>query len=375
MRFRDIKGQEDVVKTLRDMADTGRIPHAILLGGPSGLGKMMLARAFAQYINCEHRSHGDSCGLCPSCRRMEAFSNPDIHYVYPIVKREQQKITVSSDILPLWQTMLRDHPYMPVNRWLDIIDAGNSQPQILVPESEDISHTASLSTFADRFKIFIIWLPEKLQTAAANKLLKVIEEPHDDTLFICVSNQPREILPTIISRLRRIELHRPSDEIVAKALAEAGVSMEKSLQIAGLANGSIGDALELALSSADADEFGEDFRQAMRYAYSRNVAALRALADRAAALGRTKAVALAEYFARQVRENFIANLRMPALNTMNAAETDFSNKFAPFIHHNNVTQIIGDIDDLKRDITRNSNSKLAWFDFLLRLMINIRKTR
>lgn len=372
MRFQDICGHNKAISTLREIKDSGNIPHAIMFSGPSGIGKMRLARAFVQYILCERPEEGDSCGICPSCRRFMKHSNPDIHYVFPIVKKKSPK-GLSEDCLPEWFNMIDNFSYMPEATWLDIIDAGNSQPTIYVNQSDRISEIASLSTYADRYKIFIIWLPEKMQPATANKLLKIIEEPFEDTIFIAVSNSPSQVLPTITSRMRRFELSRPSTDEITQLLISSGALPSKATEINRIAKGNVGMALELLERGGEYSEFSEFFMSMMRNSYARKVYELKNLSDKFAAYGREKSLRMIDYFAGAVRENFIANLRVPALNAMTAEEQEFSSRFAPFINHSNVESIISALDIAKRDISRNANSKLVWFDFLLQLMTYIRK--
>lgn len=375
MQFKDIIGHNQAIDTIRDMVDSEHVPHAILFSGMPGIGKMRLARAFIQYINCQNPHNGDSCGVCPACRRIQNFSEPDIHYIFPIKKNQKAKIFVSDDLLDIWIKMLNEFSYMPTHEWLRLIEAGNTQPAIYVNESEHIAQIAALSSYSSKYKIFLIWLPEKLGAEAANKLLKLIEEPFEDTLFIAVSNDPQAILPTVLSRMRHIELRRPDNKTLLNALIKAGVSDSEAHRITALANGNIQRALEMSALSGESVEFGDAFRNAMRNAYACNVDNLRTTAERFNDLGREKSVRLLNYFANMVRENFIANLRMPALNTMNTEEDAFSQRFAPFIHEANVEQIIDEIDAAARDITRNANGKLVWFDFLLRLMSLIRIKR
>ena len=375
MRFTDIIGNSETIKVLRSMVDTDRIPHALLLAGPAGIGKMNMARAMVSYINCEHPVDGDSCGHCPSCRRMELGNNPDIHYVYPVIKKNSQKPALSSDFAEQWAEMLRDFPYMPPTKWLELIQADNFQPMIYVDEADLIGTQASLSAYADRFKIFIVWLPEKMNPSTANKLLKIIEEPLEDTLFICVSNDASGILPTIYSRLRRVEMHRPTEPEIEEALIRRGVSPDYALEAARLADGSLHRAMEIISNEGENREFTEFFRQTMRAGYGRKAGILKNLSETFAGMGREKGMRLIDYFSRMVRENYIANLRTPQLNLMNGEETDFAEKFAPFIHAANVEGLLTELDSARRDISRNANAKIVWFDTLLRLMILVRKKR
>ncbi|MDE6295341.1 MAG: DNA polymerase III subunit delta [Muribaculaceae bacterium] len=375
MQFRDIIGHKDTIDTLRNIVDNDCIPHAILLSGISGIGKMNVARAFIQYINCQNRHDGDSCGICPSCRRIEQFSEPDIHYSYPIYKKQSAKPALSEDFFDSWCRMLNEYPYMPEPEWQRLIEAGNKQLSIYVDESDHLSELASLSSYSAKYKIFVIWQPEKLNLSAANKLLKLIEEPYNETIFVAVSNNPDAILPTILSRMRRIELKRPDDTTVINALVDYGEEPQRAKEIAGIAAGNLQKAFDLASLKDETVEFGETFRNVMRMAYACKVSNLRTLADRFNDMGRDKAIRLLTYFADMIRENFIANLRMPILNNMNKDEEAFSQKFAPFIHENNVEGLLTEVDNASRDIARNANAKLVWFDFLLRLMSLLRKPR
>lgn len=355
------------------MVDADKIPHALLISGPSGIGKMRLARALVSYINCENRHDGDSCGVCPSCRRIEAGNDPDIHYFYPIYKIKSKKKEFASDYAEEWKELLRDSPYMDPIHWLDLMNAENSQPRIYVGDAAEISRIAAISPYSDRYKIFIIWLPERLQPDAANKILKILEEPYEDTIFLAVSNDPASIMPTIYSRLQRVEMKRPSTHLISETLTRSGVSPAAAPVLASLAEGSLLKASQLASAEGETAEFAAFFRDFMRNSYARNITALRLAADNLAALGREKSIRLLDYFARMTRENFIANLCVPPLNIMTPDEANFSSRFAPFINAANVEEIISHIDDAKRDISRNANAKVVWFDLSLLLLVSLRK--
>lgn len=373
MKFSEVTGHEEQKAILREMVDSDRMPHALLISGQTGLGKMLLARALATYIHCTNRRNGDSCGVCPDCRRHASFNHPDLHFSFPVVKSAKEKVEKSDDMLPQWKEMLEKYPYMQWEKWLEIIKAGNSQPLIHVEESNEIISRSSLSSYTSPYKIFIIWLPEKLKEEAANKLLKVIEEPFADTRFILVSNDEKGLLPTIYSRTRRLSIHRLSNpQLEAYIKKISGLPDEKCADMARLAEGSPGKAMTLALHNDENVEFCNLFQEMMRMAYQRNFIVLRQIADRSHAMGREKLMRLLIYMAEMVRENFIYNLHEPRLNLLSSEEEAFSRRFSPFINHANVERMVLEIDRARREVSRNANGKIVMFDLFLIICALIR---
>lgn len=365
MKFSDIAGHAPIIESLRSIADSGRIPHAILLSGISGIGKMRLARAFAQYVHCSHKTGGDSCGRCPSCLQHQNFNNPDLHFSYPILKKDL-KNPVSTDYIGAWKEMLQDWSYMPPEKWNDILQAGNSQPAIFVSESEDLISRASLSAFQENHKIFIIWLPEKMRPEAANKLLKLIEEPFEDTIFILVSNDDSRLLPTIFSRTQRFNLHPLSEQDINRHLTlNRGVEQSVAGAASRIAEGSMGKAEEIACRPEELLEFSDIFKDLMRKAYALQAGPLKTLSEKTAAMGREKLVRFLNYCCRMVRENFIYNLSIPSLSLMTPEEETFSRRFSPFIHEGNVEGLSAEISRAAADIERNANGKIVMFDLFL----------
>lgn len=371
MKFADIAGHTSTIDALRSAVDNGRIPHAVLLTGISGIGKFRLARALAQYIHCHNRTGGDACGRCPSCLQHQKHNNPDLHFVFPILKREGA--TLSNDFLPQWKEMLDQWSYMPPERWNELLQAGNSQPAIYVTESDDIVARASLSAFQENFKIFLIWLPEKLRPEAANKLLKIIEEPYDDTLFILVSNDDSKVLPTISSRTQRFNLLPLSEEEIKRQLTRTyGIDPRTAGMASRLAEGSAADAEEIACHPEELIEFSSLFKEVMRSAYGLRAATMKSLSERVAAMGREKILRFLEYCSRMVRENFIYNMRMPQITLMTPDEEEFSSRFAPFIHEANVETLSEELSRAASDIERNANAKIVLFDLMLLLSQGVR---
>lgn len=356
------------------MADTNRIPHALLLSGPSGIGKMMTARAFSQYINCENRKDGDSCGICPACLQHASSQFPDLHYVFPI--RKVDKRDTSADWLEEWHKMLDTEPLMDPRAWNEILEAGNSQPIYYVTQADEIRRDASLSTYSAKYKVFILWLPERMNNETANKLLKLLEEPYPDTIFILVSNDESQILPTVFSRTRRVSFKRLRDDEIAGYLVRTrGLTPERAAEEARLAEGSLAKAESAARLDGETMEFRELFREIMRAAYSRNAMKMKDISEKIAAMGREKSRRMLDYCSIQVRENFIYNLREPQLLRLTSDEMAFSAKFSPFIHANNVEQLGAELQRASDEIARNANAKIVCFDLMLLLMQYIRMPR
>lgn len=369
MKFSDIPGHSNTKDALRQLVDKDKLPHAIMLTGVSGIGKVCLARALMQYAHCQNRRDGEPCGVCQSCRQHVSFNHPDVHFLFPYVKSKTKKVDTAQDVLGLWQKMLNEHDSMPIEQWLELIEAGNSQLQIYVADSDDVIRTDSLSSFNSKYKFIFIWLPEKLQLAAANKLLKVIEEPSPGTSFILVSNNDADVLPTISSRTQRFNMHPLSESEVAGYLSRR-YNMPPSLatQYAHLSSGRMSKADEFGQHTGERGEFNELFQKIMRAAYAKRPGALREIGDNAAGMGREKLRRFLEFMSRMVRENFIYNLGVAPLNELTPEETAFSSKFSPFVHHGNVEQIIAEIERASTDIARNGNSKLILFSFFLYLI-------
>lgn len=372
MRFNEIIGHKAAVQKLRGMVDSGKIPHALLLHGPSGIGKMTVVRAFVQYLCCTGRQDGDSCGKCPACLQTSKLNNPDLHFIYPVLKRSNPSRGVSSDYWEEWKEYVSNHPFMPPEQWLESLDAGNSRPMIYVGESEEIVRLSSMSAYGNGFKIFVIWLPEKMNAEAANKLLKVIEEPYNDTLFILVSNNPAELIPTVRSRLQSVELCQLAESDIADFLMSRGTSPQEAATLAKIAGGNINKASQLILESGESSQFNADFIGVMRAAYARKMPELKNYSDKFAAYGREKCLRLLEHFGRMVRESFISNLKCPQLESMTTEEKQFVNKFGPFINAANVEDLSEEISRAYEDISRNANQKIVWFDLMIEITRLIR---
>ena len=206
MFFKDVIGQEDAKQRLIREVNEGKIPHARLFCGGEGIGKLPLAIAYARYLSCEHRSETDACGTCPTCMKYNKLAHPDLHFVFPVIKKKSGKDTVSDDFLPEWRELLESTPYFNFGLWLKEMGAENQQAQIYVKESDEILRKLSLKSSQGGYKVMIIWLPEKMNVDCSNKLLKLLEEPPAQTVFLLVSEEPDRLLTTILSRTQRFKL-------------------------------------------------------------------------------------------------------------------------------------------------------------------------
>ena len=219
MFFKDIIGQEEAKRRLIKEAKEGKIAHARLFCGPEGIGKLPLAIAFARYLSCQNPGEDDACGTCPNCIKYNKLAHPDLHFVFPVIKKKN-KDTVSDDYIAEWRAFVGQNPYFNLNMWLEEMGAENQQAQIFVKESDEIVRKLSLKSSQGGYKIMIIWLPEKMNTECSNKLLKLLEEPPTQTIFLLVSENPDMLLATIQSRTQRFSLYGIEEDKIANKLQE-----------------------------------------------------------------------------------------------------------------------------------------------------------
>lgn len=370
MYFKDIIGQETVKQRLRLEVREGRVPHAQLFAGPEGTGALPLAIAYARFLLCTRRGEEDACGTCPSCVKINKLAHPDLHFVFPVVKRKGGGDTVSDDYIREWRELAISTPYFGMNHWLDAMGAENQQAQIFVKESDELVRKLSLKSSEGGYKVVIIWLPEKMKVECANKLLKLLEEPPAQTVFLLVSEEPDRILPTILSRTQRINVPRLEDAEIAEALkARFGLQDTDAAETARLAEGSYLQALEIIHLSEDTQLFFGLFVSLMRLAYQRKVKEMREWSDTVAAMGRERQKDFLTYCQRMVRESFVSNFHRKEMNYMNREEENFTIRFAPFINERNVMGITDELAEAQTHIEQNVNPRMVFFDFALKMIV------
>lgn len=369
MLFKDIIGQEEAKERLIREAKEGKIAHARLFCGNEGVGKLPLAIAYAQYLSCEHPTDNDSCGVCPNCVKYNKLIHPDLHFVFPVIKKKN-KDTISDDYLQEWREILNSSPYFNLNMWLKEMGAENQQAQIYVKESDEIIRKLNLKSSQGGYKVMIMWLPEKMNVECSNKLLKLLEEPPTQTIFILISEEPDMLLPTIQSRVQRFNIHAIDKEKIAETLClNYGLEANDAKNIAHRCQGNFLKALETIHLNEDNQFYFEEFVSLMRLAYQRKIREIKQWSDNIAAIGRERQKNFLAYIQRMLRESFIYNFHTPDISYLSGEEQKFSSRFSPFINEGNVISIMEELSIAEQHIGQNVNAKMVFFDLALKMIV------
>lgn len=370
MFFKDIIGQSSAKRHLLTLTNENRVPHAMLFSGIEGSGKLPLALAFARYLCCDHPGIDDACGHCPSCVKMNHYAHPDLHFAFPVIKQKSSRDSVSDDFIAAWREQLIEAPYFSLQDWLIRIGAENQQAQIFVSESDEIQRKLAFKSSQGGYKVMIIWLPEKMNTECGNKLLKLLEEPPAQTLFLLVTESPDNVLPTLISRTQRFHLPPLGEQEIADMLRNRYmISDDDADNIAHRSAGSVLKAIENIHLDEESKLFFELFTRLMRLAYARKIRDLKQWSEEVSVLGRERQKYFLDYCQRMIRESFIYNLHHPEMNYIGREETQFLSRFAPFISEKNITGITNELALASRHIEQNVNAKFVFFDMALKTIV------
>ena len=370
MTFSDIIGQDEVKEHLVRLARENKLPHAIMLCGPKGAGKLPLALAFAQMLLCQHPTEQGACGSCPDCRMTALWAHPDLHFSFPVYKAKSSDHPVSDDYLQQWREQITRSPYFDTEDWLEDIKAENQQIVIYVQESDNLQRKLALKSSQGGRKVVVIWLPERMMEQTANKLLKLIEEPPIGTHFLLVSQEPDLVLGTIQSRVQRVNVPPLPEDTISRALQERhGMPPEEAQLLAHIARGSYTEALKRMRYDSEQKQFFDLFTQLMRHSYARRIKEMHLWSLAVSELGRERQKRMLEYFQNQLRENFIYNFHQPQMNFLGREEENFSTRFAPFIGPHNVVGIMDELSDAQRDIAQNVSPRMVFFDLALKMIV------
>ena len=333
------------------MVAENKIAHAIMLCDPFGSGAMPLALAFARLLL--EKDESDTAML-------DKWAHPDLHFSFPIYKKKNTDHPVSDDYIQEWRDQLLRNPYFDTEDWLEDIKAENQQIVIYVSESDSLQQKLQLKASRGGRRVVIIWLPERMKTEAANKLLKIIEEPPHETYFLLVTQDADNVLGTIQSRTQQLQIPALSEAEITEALKErASVPDETAAAIAHVSQGSYTSAIKRF----------DLFVQLMRLSYMRRIKDMRSWSETVSNLGRERQKRLLEYCQRLLRENFVYNFQRPEMVFQMPDEAQFSTKFARFINEKNVIPIMAELEHCQNDIEHNVNPRMVFFDFSLKMIV------
>ena len=362
--FRDIIVQDETKRALLRSVQTNHVAHAQLFDGPMGGAGVALAWAFATYVNCEDRQPEDSCGRCPSCVKMRKLVHPDVYHIFPLPRTPKDGEDLLAELTPKWRSFLEAQPYRTLSEWLAYINAtGNQQGIIPIRESRGIINKLSLKAFEGEYKIMLFWQPELLNIAAANALLKILEEPPEKTLFLLVSSQSDKLLTTIISRTQRVAVRAFDDDEVTQFLTQKGVDERRARQIAYLCEGNLSEAVRLTHETED--DRHAWFANWMRKCYSRDFAALVKLADEFDGLGKEKQKGIFDYTLNLFRDLFLWQNGVEDLLRLQDEELSFVQKFGKAVVPSAIELLIQEITDGYYHLERNARAKVLFLDISL----------
>jgi DNA polymerase III subunit delta' len=368
MKFAAIAGRQQVKERLVRSIDEGRVPHAMLFAGPAGNGDLAFALAFATYLQCTNRTDGDSCGECPSCVKHQKLVHPDLHFSYPYAS--PRKDPKSFDFIDEWRKAVTANPFLELNDWYDILQLDNKQGSITVNESAELMRKLSLKSFESPYKIQIIWHAEKLNTSAFNKLLKVIEEPPENTIFILTTNAREQLLPTILSRTQLIKIPVMSNqELISLLEVKKGIAHRDARRIAGLTNGNMNAALAMASDDTAEKEMEKAFIDWMRLCFNplRDFKALSSWIDEMAGTGREYQKQFLVFFQETIRECLMLNSGATSLVKFDDDVIPNFSKFSKFIHTGNAAQLQLIVNQAHYAIGRNANPKILFLDLSFKI--------
>ncbi len=366
MYFKNIIGQASAKAKLIGMFSDNRIPHALMFSGPEGSGNLPAAFSFIQYLFCTQKSEIDSCGHCPSCLKISKLSHPDFHLVFPIAKSKD--ILTSNNLLPEFRKCFLNNPYLTLHEWFNEIEAENKQPIIPTEEAGSILKKLSYTSYEGGYKVMLIWQPEKMNAESANKLLKILEEPPEKTIFILVCNHPDQLLSTIISRVQQIFFNKLDDESIIKGLVEEfNCTKEAAQQIALMCDGNYREAQLLLQQHDDEHNLLQNFRAFMIIAL--NFDAIKAVSwiDENARTGREKQKQFFQYGLEIIRECLMYNYGSVDLIRISGEEKNFIRKFSKFINKNNYEKITTELNNSFYYIERHANPKILLMDLLMNM--------
>jgi DNA polymerase III subunit delta' len=373
MLFSEVIGQSEIKTKLRGLVEHNRLGHALLLSGPEGAGGLPLALAFAQYLMCERVTAADSkhafpienCNICPACIKAGKMIHPDIHYSYPVVTRKSGEKPLSTDFISEWREFINLYPYGTIFDWLQFIQAENKQGNISAHECNEINRKLSLKSFESGYKILVMWMPEYLGNEG-NKLLKLIEEPPPDTLFIMVTENETQILPTILSRVQIVRLPKPSVKEIQDALVlRSGIEVEMARQLAAVSEQNFREALRQTQEGMD--DWQGLLREWLNAIIRTGPVAQVKWVEEISKTGREKQKQFLQYFCHLLEQAIRLRMSDGALDDLPEKERDFATRLNKTADLTAQKAIVEEINKSIYHIERNAHAKMLFHALTIRL--------
>jgi DNA polymerase-3 subunit delta' len=373
VQFREVIGQKELKEHLIREINSGKISHAQLFTGKAGFGGFPLALAFVQYLFCEQRSDSDSCGTCASCKKVSGMIHPDVHFTFPIVLAAD-KGKLSDSFIEPWRSQVVDEPYFDLNDWVNRIDPKERKPIIGTEQSQEIIRKLALKSYEGGYKVMFIWMAEEMNATCANKLLKILEEPPEKTLFILLSDAQDKLLATIVSRTQLVKIPRlNSDDISLFLRNKLNLSLSSAQSIVSRAEGDLIEARRIAEANADQDANRDLFIQLMRVCYKRDVIAMLDWAEDAAGLSKEKQKLFLQYALHMFRQSLLRNYTEDQLTRVSDEEDAFLMNFARFVTGNNIFDFSNAFNEAHYHIERNANARILFTELCFNVMRFIHK--
>lgn len=368
MQFSEVIGQQEVKQRLIKSVKENRVSHALLFLGSEGSGNLAMAIAFAQYLVCEKPGDDDACGKCAGCVKMKKLVHPDVTFSYPVATKEKIKEPRSVDFINEWRKAVLHNPYLNYNEWISELDFENKQGIIAVHESADILHRLNLKSVEAPYKIVIMWLPEKMNAEAANKLLKIIEEPTGQTFFFLVSENDEQIISTILSRTQLIKLKKIGDEEMAEALVKIhSLTTAAAHKIAHRAGGNYLEAINLIHHHDVEQNENKKFLDWMRACLKMNLKAISELTQELSDTSREQQKLFLQNGLHILRECLMINYADRTMIRFEGEDLEAFRKFSPFVNQHNSEQFVEEFNKAHFHLERNANFKILFADLSLKV--------
>ena len=376
MQFKDVIGQSAVKQRLIASVSKNHVPHAQLFLGPAGSGKLPLALAYAQYILCPNRTATDSCGVCPTCQKIQKLVHPDLHFVIPTNTTKSVKSNPESDLfMEEWREFVQQkNGYFSANDWYAFLDIENKQGYMSVRDAASLLRKLNMKAYEGDHKIAIIWMAEKMRIDTANKLLKLLEEPPEKTVFLLIAEDPEELLATIKSRTALVKIPALDAGDVEQALvSRLNCTPQQAHDAAMIAEGNWLNACHFVRVSEDRKFFFTTFQQWMRLCFRLAYIELIDFSANVKSLGREKQKELLDYGLRIIRNALLFNNNLAEIVMLPDDEKKFNANFSPFVNPANLAQIADLFEEAIRHIERNGNAQIIFTDVGFKMVALLKK--